>query len=59
MTATSFFAAGREQLVLGGLVEDVVDDLDRVDQAGLHGLEPFHGSQRLRLMPKPGSSLRA
>ena len=32
-------AAEREQLVLGGLVEDVVDDLHRVDQPGSQRLE--------------------
>ena len=32
-------AADGKQLVLGRLVEDVVDDLNRVDQPGLQGLE--------------------
>jgi hypothetical protein len=34
ITATPSFAAGGKQLVLGSLVEDVVDHLHGVDQAG-------------------------
>ena len=38
----------RKQVCLGGLIEDVVDHLYRVDQAGLDGLERRSGRARSR-----------
>ena len=51
MTATSLRLAGGEQLVLGTLIEDVVDDLDRSRQPRASAFSTFAGSQRLTLMP--------
>ena len=39
ITPTFMLAAGREQLVLRVLVEDVVDHLHGVDQPAAHGLD--------------------
>ena len=40
-----------KQLVLGVLIEDVVDDLHAVDEPGRSAFSPFVGSHRLRLTP--------
>jgi hypothetical protein len=42
----------QEELVLRRLIENVVDDLDDVDQAGADGFDAVLGLQRLRLRPK-------
>ena len=53
MTATSF--RGTREIIRprrDSGRSDVVDDLDGVNEAGTHVARmPFHGSQRLRLMP--------